>query len=150
MTNPMAGMLEREDWDGIAGHFNNLGFVRLLGVDVSLADPDRPRCDVSEIKPFHLGGIGQDFVNGAITSAVIDLAIGLTGLRFAHMGYFATRNLQIDLTLPVEKDGFYVTSRCTSRIGKNVFAEATVFNLKGEPRVHATGVVRVGIRKSGV
>ncbi len=148
MDYPVAQALEQEDWTAIAEHFNQLEFVRLLGVRVSLDDPDRPRCDVADIQPFHLGGIGQDFVNGAITSAVIDLALGLTGIRFAHMGYFATRNLQIDLTLPVEKDGFYVTSRLTSRIGKNVFAEATVFNLEDEPRVHATGVVRVGIRKA--
>ncbi|GAB5415768.1 MAG: hypothetical protein Cons2KO_33710 [Congregibacter sp.] len=148
MDNTMAQALEQEDWPAIEEHFNQLEFVRLLGVRVCLNNPDRPRCDVADIQPFHLGGIGQDFVNGAITSAVIDLALGLTGVRFAHMGYFATRNLQIDLTLPVEKDGFYVTSRLTSRIGKNGFAEATVFNLKGEPRVHATGVVRVGIRKA--
>ena len=87
-------------------------------------------------------------MNGAVTASVIDIALGLTGLRFANMGYFATRNLHIDLTLPVEKQGFYVTARSTSRIGKNLFAEATVFNPAGEPRVHATGVVRIGIKRS--
>ena len=81
-----------------------------------------------------------------MTSGVIDIVLGLTGLPYADMGYFATRNLHIDLTLPVEKEGFYVLARETSRIGKNLFAEATVFNLGGEPRVHATGVVRIGIR----
>lgn len=146
-STPVGECVQREDWAAVEAHFNDMAFVRLLGVRVSLADPDRPRCDVTRIEPFHLGGIGQDFVNGAITSAVIDLALGLAGLRFAHLGYFATRNLHIDLTLPVEKHGFYVTSRATSRIGKNLFAEATVFNLDDEPRVHATGVVRVGIRK---
>lgn len=147
MGNPMAALVENEDWAGIAGHFNKLEFVRLLGIRVNLDDPDRPRCSVDSIQPFHLGGIGQDFVNGAITSAVLDLALGLTGVRFASLGYFATRNLHIDLTLPVEKEGFYVSSRQTSRIGKNLFCEATVFNLRGEPRVHATGVVRIGIRQ---
>jgi acyl-coenzyme A thioesterase PaaI-like protein len=114
-------------------------FVRLLGMRVSLDDPERPRCSLDTIESLHLGGIGQDFVNGAITSAALDLALGLTGVRYASMGYFATRNLHIDLTLPVEKEGFYISSRETSRIGKNLFCEATVFNLNGEPRVHATG-----------
>jgi acyl-coenzyme A thioesterase PaaI-like protein len=119
--------------------------VKRLGVVVDLSNPEEPRCDMRDIEDYHLGGIGQDFVNGAVTSSVIDIALGLTGIRFADMGYFATRNLHIDLTLPVEKHGFYVTARSTSRIGKNLFAEATVFNLEGEPRVHATGVVRIGI-----
>ena len=147
MTNPMATLVENGDWARVAEHFNNLEFVRLLGVTVSLDDPERPRCAVHTIQSFHLGGIGQDFVNGAITSGVLDLALGLTGVRYVSMGYFATRNLHIDLTLPVEKDGFYVISRETSRIGKNLFCEATVFNPDGEPRVHATGVVRIGIRQ---
>ncbi len=147
MTLSMADLVEREDWQGVQERFNNREFVQRMGVTVDLSDPLQPRCDVAQIESYHLGGIGQDFVNGAVTSGVIDIALGLTGLRFAHMGYFATRNLHIDLTLPVEKDGFYVTARSTSRIGKNLFAEATVFNPAGEPRVHATGVVRIGIRK---
>ncbi|MDP5071698.1 MAG: PaaI family thioesterase [Congregibacter sp.] len=148
MSTSMGQLVSQGDWSAVASRFNEMEFVQRLGMVVDLSDPDRPRGDVNQIESYHLGGIGQDFVNGAVTSGVIDIVLGLTGLRFAEMGYFATRNLQIDLTLPVEKDGFYVTSRATSRIGKNLFAEATVFNPNGEPRVHATGVVRIGIRGS--
>lgn len=148
MKDPIRELQTPEDWAEAEARFNNLEFVRRLGVTVSLANPDEPHCEILDIEPFHLGGIGQDFVNGVIISGVLDLALGLTGLRYSHLGYFATRNLQIDLTLPVEKDGFYIKSRVTSKIGKQVFAEATVFNPAGKPRVHATGVVRVGIRRS--
>ena len=141
----MRELVERGDWTALQERFNAQEFVKRLGVVVDLSDPDAPRCDMPNIESYHLGGIGQDFVNGAVTASVIDIALGLTGIRYAHMGYFATRNLHIDLTLPVEKAGFYVTARSTSRIGKNLFAEATVFNPAGEPRVHATGVVRIGI-----
>ena len=147
MSTPIGLLIGQGDWPAVESLFNEMEFVRRLGLSIDLSDPDRPRGDVTKIESYHLGGIGQDFVNGAVTSGVIDIVLGLTGLRFAEMGYFATRNLQIDLTLPVEKHGFYVTSRATSRIGKNLFAEATVFNPDGEPRVHATGVVRIGIRK---
>lgn len=146
MTTSMGLLVSEGDWAGVASRFNEMEFVQRLGLVVDLSDPDQPRGAVTKIESYHLGGIGQDFVNGAVTSGVIDIILGLTGLRFAEMGYFATRNLQIDLALPVEKDGFYVTSRVTSRIGKNLFAQATVFNPNGEPRVHATGVVRIGIR----
>jgi len=145
MSESMGALVERGDWLAVQERFSAQEFVKHLGIAVDLSNPDEPRCDMHNIESYHLGGIGQDFVNGAVTASVIDIALGLTGIRFAHMGYFATRNLHIDLTLPVEKDGFYVTARSTSRIGKNLFAEATVFNLAGEPRVHATGVVRIGI-----
>jgi acyl-coenzyme A thioesterase PaaI-like protein len=145
MEESMGVLVERGDWPEVQNRFNSQEFVKHLGIAVDLSNPDEPRCDMRNIESYHLGGIGQDFVNGAVTASVIDIALGLTGIRFAPMGYFATRNLHIDLTLPVEKHGFYVTARSTSRIGKNLFAEATVFNLAGEPRVHATGVVRIGI-----
>lgn len=141
----MRELVEQGDWTAVQERFNAMEFIKRLGVTVDLSNPDEPRCDMTNIESYHLGGIGQDFVNGAVTASVIDIALGLTGIRFAHLGYFATRNLHIDLTLPVEKEGFYVTGRTTSRIGKNLFAEATVFNLAGKPRVHATGVVRIGI-----
>jgi acyl-coenzyme A thioesterase PaaI-like protein len=146
MEESIGDLVARGAWEAVQDRFNGMEFVQRLGVTVDLTNPDQPRCDVAQVESYHLGGIGQDFVNGAVTSGVIDIALGLTGMRFAHMGFFATRNLHIDLTLPVEKEGFYVTARSTSRIGKNLFAEATVFNLAGEPRVHATGVVRIGIR----
>lgn len=146
MSTSMGELVREGNWLGVEALFNEMEFVRRLGLVVDLSDPEKPRGDVRTIESYHLGGIGQDFVNGAVTSGVIDIVLGLTGLPFAEMGYFATRNLQIDLTLPVEKEGFYVTARATSRIGKNLFAEATVFNPNGEPRVHATGVVRIGIR----
>lgn len=146
MTMSMSELVRNGDWQEVQNRFNDQAFVKHLGVVVDLSNPDEPRCDVRNIEAYHLGGIGQDFVNGAVTSSVIDIALGLTGIRYADRGYFATRNLHIDLTLPVEKHGFYVTARSTSRIGKNLFAEATVFNPEGEPRVHATGVVRIGVR----
>jgi acyl-coenzyme A thioesterase PaaI-like protein len=147
MSESLGALVERGDWRAVQERFNQQEFMRHLGIVVDLSNPEEPRCEMPDIASYHLGGIGQDFVNGAVTASVIDIALGLTGLRFASMGYFATRNLHIDLTLPVEKHGFYVTARSTSRIGKNLFAEATVFNPAGEPRVHATGVVRIGIAK---
>ncbi|MFK8040968.1 PaaI family thioesterase [Congregibacter sp.] len=146
MSTSMGSLVSQGDWRAVETLFNEKEFVRRLGLIVDLTNPEQPRGDVRNIESYHLGGIGQEFVNGAVTSGVLDIMLGLTGIPFADMGYFATRNLQIDLTLPVEKDGFYVTARATSRIGKNLFAEATVFNPDGEPRVHATGVVRIGIR----
>ncbi|MEM1141843.1 MAG: PaaI family thioesterase [Pseudomonadota bacterium] len=146
MEMPLARLLEENRWDEIADHFNQLGFVKQLGVRVSFDGPEQPRCELREVEDYHLGGIGQDFINGAVTSAVIDLALGLTGISSASLGYFATKNIHIDFMKPVESDGFYVLSKPTQRVGKNQFCEATIYNWRGEARVFATGLVRVGIR----
>lgn len=147
MTKTAGEWITEGNWQAVEDGFNNMPFVKRFGVVVSLADPDCPRITLEKVEDYHLGGIGQNFINGAITSGVIDLAIGLTGLRHAPKGYFATSSLHIDLNKPVEHTGFYATARTTQQIGKNLFSEATVFSLDGEPRVHATGVVRVGIRR---
>ena len=145
MKNPLAELTEIGHWDDVAEHFNQLGFVKQLGVKVSFDGPDKPRCELRDVRDHHLGGIGQDYINGAVTSAVIDLALGLTAVSNASLGFFATKNIHIDLAKPVERDGFYVLGQADQRIGKNVYCEATVYNWQHEPRVYATGLVRVGI-----
>lgn len=146
MGTDMQSLLAAENWAGVADIFNGLKLVQHLGVRVCLDDPYEPRCILDEVEPFHLGGIGQDFINGAMTSAVIDLAIGLTAMPYAGEGYFATRNLNIDLTSPIPSDGFYVLAKCNQRIGKQLYSEATVFSPQGDALVYATGVVRLSVR----
>jgi acyl-coenzyme A thioesterase PaaI-like protein len=104
-----------------------------------------PQCAISEIKPFHLGGIGQEFVNGAIMSAMLDFALGLTGLKYATLGSFATCTLNIDIARPIEKGRFYAIAKGNRKIGKKVYSEATIFNAQDEPCVYATGILKVGI-----
>jgi len=53
-----------------------------------LDNPLAPIYTVEKISAFHLGGIGQDFINGVIISAVLELSLGLTGY-----------NIQIKVTL---------------------------------------------------
>lgn len=141
----IAQHIANDNWEGVEAHFNNSEFAALLGISVSLKNPALPKCEVSDIQTFHLGGIGQAFVNGAVISAILDLALGLTGLKYSNMGGFATRNLNIDIARPVENSRFYVISKCNRQIGNNVFSEATLFNANDEPCVYATGILRIGI-----
>ena len=144
----MANHMANQDWKKVAEHLSRTEFAAHFGIRVILDNPEQPKCEVSNIQPFHLGGIGQEFVNGGIISAVLDFALGLTGLKYSNLGNFATRSLNIDIARPIEKNGFYVVAKCNRKIANNVFSEATAFDSSDEPCVYATGMLRVGITKT--
>jgi acyl-coenzyme A thioesterase PaaI-like protein len=141
----VAEHIAKGDWKKVEEFFNNSEFTSHLGIQVDLLAPDLPKCEILDIQPFHLGGIGQEYINGAIISAVIDLALGLTGLKYSKLGNFATCNLNIDIVRPIEKGRFYVVAKSNRQIDNKVFSEATIFNQNDVPCVYATGMIRVGI-----
>lgn len=133
-------------WSKIESYLNGSEFAKHLGVEVSLSDPKQPKCEVREIKPFHLGGAGKDHVNGPIMSAIFDLVIGLTALEYFPLGGVATSNINIRLLKPVEKNRFYAIANCRRKVGKRIFSDSTLFNYRGEACGYATGETIVGIR----
>jgi len=141
----ISALVDDENWNDIELFFNKSEFAQHLGINVVLNDPSKPRCEINDIKAFHLGGVGQDYVNGAVISGVFDLVIGLTALPYAKLGNFATSDVSIRFLKPVEKNSFYAIARINSTIGNRVFSEATLFNSKGEPCGYAKGEIRVGI-----
>ena len=141
----IAKYIAKDQWGKVEDYFNQSEFAMHLGIKILLENPELPRCEISNIQAFHLGGIGQDFVNGAIISAVLDLALGLTGLKYAKRGNFATSSLHINIARPIDNNRFYVIAKRNRVIENKVFSEATVFNADDEPCVYATGIIRVGI-----
>ena len=146
ISSIVAEYLLNEDWESVGDFFNHSEFAQHFGVHVALDNPELPRCEISDIKPFHLGGVGQDFINGAIISAVVDFSLGLTGLKFSKLGKFATRSISIDISRPIEKGRFYALAKSNKKIGNKVFSEATIYNHQDKPCVYATGMLRVGIK----
>ena len=142
----IASRIEDGDWNAIERHFNEAPFSRHMGLMVVLDEPVRPRCVIREEMPFHLGGVGQHFINGAIISAMFDFVIGLTALKYASQGNFATSNVNIKLLRPVEKGGVYAIAECRHKIGRRLFVESTLYNGKDEPCCFATGEIRVAIK----
>jgi len=145
LSNIISKHVHNDNWVEIERYFNSSEFAKHMGITVILDDPEQPKCEISDIKPFHLGGVGQDFVNGAVISAIFDLVIGLTGLRYSSLGKFATSNINIQLLKPVDNNRLYATSKCNTKIGNRVFSESTLFNFRDEPCAYATGEIRVGI-----
>lgn len=140
--------IQNNDWIEIERYFNNSALIKHLGISVNLEDPEQPKCEITDIQAFHLGGVGQGFINGAIISAIFDLVIGLTSLKYFSLGNFATSNVNIQFVKPVDNNRIYATSKRNTKIGNRVFSESTLFNFRDEPCAYATGEIRVGI-KSG-
>ncbi|MFK7904452.1 MAG: hypothetical protein AB8B69_04970, partial [Chitinophagales bacterium] len=74
--------IKNGNWKKIEAHFNNSPQLLHMGIAIQLEDLDKPVCGIEKVETHHLGGIGQDYVNGGVISAVFDLSIGLTGLPF--------------------------------------------------------------------
>jgi len=138
-------LIAENDWKAVEGYFNNSPQLSYFGISVKLDDPDAPRCEILKIMPYHLGGLGLEFINGGVISAVVDLAIGLTAIRYLNKGYLATSKLNIDLIRPIDGQCFYAISKMNRKIDAKVFSEATIFNYKDEPCVYASGATRIGI-----
>lgn len=143
--NKIASQVEAGDWKSIETHFNSSPFTRHMGLSISLDDPSTPKCMIIDAQPFQTGGVGQDFVNGAIIAAMFDFTIGLTALPYASQGNFATTNVNVKFIKPVEQNGVYVTATCTRKIDKKLFVEATLFNRRNDACCHANGEIRVAI-----
>lgn len=145
LSQGIAQHLDSGNWNKIEDFFNHSEFAKHLGINVVLDDPKQPRCEVNEIKQFHLGGVGQGYINGVIISCLFDLIIGLTAIEYAPLGNFATTNVNIRFIKPVANNAFYAVAKTSRKVGNRVFSEATLFNFKGEPCGYATGEIRVGI-----
>lgn len=144
-TESLAHFVANDRWSEVEQFFNELAFPKHLGIHVSLSDPANPRCEINAIEPFHLGGVGKNYVNGAVISGMFDLVIGLTGIAYTPMGNMATSNVNIRMLKPVEKNSFYVTGAVTQKVGNRVFSEATLFDYLGEACAVANGEIRVGM-----
>lgn len=136
------------DWKQIEAYFNKSEFICHLGITISLDNPLAPKCTIEKISAFHLGGIGQDFINGAIIAAVLDLSLGLTGLQYSEKGHFATTNLNIDIAKPIKNGRFHAISTCNREIGNAIFSEATIYDCDNAPCVYATGKIRTAIKRT--
>ncbi len=140
--------VNNEDWAAVEVSLNNSEFAQLLGMSISLDNPSLPRCEIREVSSYHLGGVGQGYINGAVISAMFDYLLGLTALPYVNEGYFATSNINVRFVKPVINDRFYAVATEKKRIGMSVFSEATLYNGLDEACVHATGEIRVGISGS--
>lgn len=125
--------------------FNASAQLKQMHIRVDLSDVKQPQVCIDEVLEVHKGGIGTEAVNGAVIALLVDLAIGLLGIRHYAEGMTATSNLNINYVKPLMATKVVVRAEETEVIGKRIFGIARVMNEKGEVCAYATGSLASGI-----
>jgi acyl-coenzyme A thioesterase PaaI-like protein len=141
-------LVNQKNWAAIESYFNQSQQLKHFGISIDLSDIEQPKCEIKAVEPYHLGGIGQDYVNGAIISAMIDLSIGLTGLNVIKEGHLATTQITINFKKPIANKPFYALSSVVEVIDNQVFAQSTVYNFEGKICATAIGIVRINLKNT--
>lgn len=129
----------------IENFFNSSSQLKQMHIRIDLSSLNEPQVCIDEVIEIHRGGIGTEAVNGAVIALLIDLAIGLLGIRHYAEGMTATSNLNINYVKPLLASKVVVRAEETEVIGKRIFGIARVTNEKGEVCAYATGSLASGI-----
>ena len=123
----------------IENFFNASVQLKQMHLRIDLSNPAKPMVWIDQVQEMHKGGVGTEAVNGAVIAMLVDLAIGLLGVRHYAEGMTATSNLNINYVKPLLASKVMVRAEETEVIGKRIFGIARVMNEKGEVCAYATG-----------
>ena len=129
----------------IENFFNASVQLKQMHLRIDLSNPAKPMVWIDQVQEMHKGGVGTEAVNGAVIAMLVDLAIGLLGVRHYAEGMTATSNLNINYVKPLLAKKVMVRAEETEVIGKRIFGIARVMNEKGEVCAYATGSLAKGI-----
>ena len=129
----------------IENFFNASVQLKQMHLRIDLSNPAQPMVWIDQVQEMHKGGVGTEAVNGAVIAMLVDLAIGLLGVRHYAEGMTATSNLNINYVKPLLAKKVMVRAEETEVIGKRIFGIARVMNEKGEVCAYATGSLAKGI-----
>ena len=59
--------------------FNALPAMVAFGIKLNISDDTVVKVILAEILPQHLGGLGSDYVNGAVVAGLFDASLGVAG-----------------------------------------------------------------------
>jgi len=133
------------NYEEIEKFFNSSAQLRQMHIRIDLSVPEKPLVCIDQVMEIHQGGIGTEAVNGAVIALLVDLAIGLLGVRHYADGMTATSNLNINYVKPLLATKVMVRAEETEVIGKRIFGIAKVMNEKEEVCSYATGSLAKGI-----
>ena len=133
------------NYKAIEDFFNASAQLKKMNIRIDLSNLASPLVSIDEVLEIHQGGIGTEAVNGAVIALLIDLAIGLLGVKYYSEGMTATSNLNINYIKPLLAKKVMVQAEQTQVIGNRIFGIARVMDENGEVCTYATGTVAQGI-----
>jgi uncharacterized protein (TIGR00369 family) len=133
----------QEQLDRYAEQFNQSQTLRYLGVRLSFPEGRKAVISMPEVRPEHQGGLGTTAVNGAIISAMFDLAIGCTPALLDPTRRCATLQISVSFQRPLEGTSIEAEAEIDSHGKSTLFASARIRDAQGNICARAQGVVRI-------
>lgn len=133
----------QEQLDRYAEQFSQSQTLRYLGVRLSFPEGRKAVITMPEVRPEHLGGLGTTAVNGAIISALFDLAIGCTPALVDPTRRCATLQISVSFQRPLVGKSIEAEAEIDSHGKSTLFASARIRDDQGNVCARAQGVVRI-------
>jgi len=146
ITNP----LSEEQRKKMQEEWNSNFILQHMNVKVNFSNPEYIEAYIYPIQPFHRGGMGTDAVNGAVISALFDLAIGLVGVVNADFHRSGTVQLNINFLKPIKGNKISVISRLVKQGKSLVFAYAEALDENNEVCATCNGISSIDYTKGKI
>lgn len=143
ITNP----LNEEQRKKMEDEWNSNFILKHMDVKVSFSNPEYVEAYIDPIQPFHRGGMGTAAVNGAVISALFDLAIGLVGVVNADFHRTGTVQLNMNFLKPIKGNKVSVISKLVKHGKSLVFAYAEAIDENNEVCATCNGISSVDYSK---
>ena len=136
---------ERHRWQD---EFNQLPAMVAFGSKLDISDRVVVKAGLPEILPHHLGGLGSDYVNGAVVSGLFDAALGVAG-AVQYLGQPAgTVELSIKFIRAIHGPTVTAYAVALKRSDSVCFVEGKLFS-QGRLCALASGMVAVASTAEG-
>ncbi|GIW22715.1 MAG: hypothetical protein KatS3mg068_1722 [Candidatus Sericytochromatia bacterium] len=146
ITNP----LNEEQRKKIQEEWNSHYILQYMGVKVNFSNPEYIEVYIDPIQQFHRGGMGTDAVNGAIISALFDLAIGLVGVVNADFHRTGTVQLNMNFLKPLRGNKLSIISKLVKKGKSLVFAYAEAIDENNQVCATCNGISSIDYSKNKV
>lgn len=136
---------QRRDW---AANFNLQAAMQAFGARLDISDETLVTVSLNKIEPHHLGGIGSDYVNGAVIAGLFDASLGVAG-ALQYLGRPAgTVELSLKFIRAIHGPTVTAYAVALKRADSVCFVEGRIFS-QGRLCALASGLVAVAKVKEG-
>ena len=125
----------------IRSRIYQLPIVAHLGLEIDLTVDGRSHVTIPEVRPFHLGGLEGDYLNGGIILSMLDAAVASASLLALGGRRCGTVELSTQIQRPVPAEGVVCHGWVIQRSQRRVVVGARLIDADGTTRVSGVGLV---------
>lgn len=128
-------------------YFNSWPSMKHMGFRLRFAPPFASVIVIDPVEGIHRGGRGQEAVNGAVISGLLDGAVATTGFAHFPNNLCGTVQMSVNIMRPVFGNSMVAFGIGVKRTKSLIFCEAEVFDEEWRLCATANGIVASSDRK---